>query len=392
MARARHINFGGQGPQPTQQDVQRLRMAEALMQRGASTDPVETPLEGLGRASQAWAGALMQRRQEEDLKKRQDAYSDDMARILQGATAQPWVNPDTGQETGQAGGLAGALAADVQTPEARQQLLQMQMAQALQPAQKRQFQNVPGVGLVEIPAQGDPTVVLKQGPDLNKLIIPGPDGQPVINQQLLDARKEVRAAGKTTVNNTLTAGNEKLGKPPPGWRMYRDSDGAIKMEPISGGPVEGEEAEKDAKAAAAAEHKENTAKLVLEDLGRAKELVKNSPILTTGFLGNMLKSWGGTPAADLSSLIDTISANISFDRINQMRQSSPTGGALGNVTEKELALLSATAGSLAQSQSPEQLMQNLERLEQQFKEVVHGPSTDAPTITINTLLDKYAPK
>jgi hypothetical protein len=56
-----------------------------------------------------------------------------------------------------------------------------------------------------------------------------------------------------------------------------------------------------------------------------------------------------------------------------MRDSSPTGGALGQVTERELALLQSVAGTLDQAQSAEQLMQNLARLELEYGRVVHGP-------------------
>jgi hypothetical protein len=93
---------------------------------------------------------------------------------------------------------------------------------------------------------------------------------------------------------------------------------------------------------------------------------------TTGIMGSTLSGVPGTPAHDLAAVIDTIEANVGFDKLNQMRQQSPTGGALGSVTERELSLLSATLGSLKQSQSPEQFRQNLETLRQQVQQIVHG--------------------
>ncbi len=36
--------------------------------------------------------------------------------------------------------------------------------------------------------------------DMNKLIVTGPDGKPMVNQQLLDARKELATAGRTNIN------------------------------------------------------------------------------------------------------------------------------------------------------------------------------------------------
>lgn len=397
MPRVNTIDFSG-AIQATPQQVQRMRLAEALSSQGMQGSP-QTAIEGLNKGLSSAMGGIIRKREGDALKARQDAYTADMATILGGAQAKPWVNPDTGEQVGQAGGLAGALATSdrLQSPEARERLMQMQLAEALKGPAERKFQTVPGVGLVEIPPQGDPRVALGQPIDFNKLLIPGPDGQPVVNQALLGAKKQLAAAGKTTVNNTLSTGSTKYGKVPPGWEMVMGPDGEAVMRPTAGGPVATEAAEKDAKAGLAAKKKEDTGKLVLEDLGRAKTLVKNSPVLTTGFLGNILKDWGGSDASDVSALVDTISANISFEAINAMRQASPTGGALGNVTERELALLSATAGSLAQSQSSEQFIRNLERLEKQFTEVVYGPSTGSSSSPggrpeIGSLLDKYAPQ
>ena len=45
-----------------------------------------------------------------------------------------------------------------------------------------------------------------------------------------------------------------------------------------------------------------------------------------------------------------------------MRENSPTGGALGQVTERELAFLQSVEGSLDQAQSEDQLRQILQRL------------------------------
>ena len=51
-----------------------------------------------------------------------------------------------------------------------------------------------------------------------------------------------------------------------------------------------------------------------------------------------------------------------------MRANSPTGSALGNVTERELALLQATWGSLQQAQSKEQFEANLDRFNRQLQQ------------------------
>lgn len=149
--------------------------------------------------------------------------------------------------------------------------------------------------------------------------------------------------------------------------------------PVPGSKAALEISQADEKKGNAQNKDQSTANLVTEDIGRAKDIIKKSPSLTTGFLGPVISKWGGTPAADLDSLLDTVGANISFDYLNTMRQNSPTGGALGNVTERELDLLRATAGNLKQSQSAEQLTFNLSRLERQFNQVIHGSETQPPS-------------
>lgn len=71
---------------------------------------------------------------------------------------------------------------------------------------------------------------------------------------------------------------------------------------------------------------------------------------------------GGTPQANLSSTLATIQANIGFEELQRMRDASKTGGALGQVSERENELLQAVWGSVQQSQSAEQLKRNLNLL------------------------------
>lgn len=76
----------------------------------------------------------------------------------------------------------------------------------------------------------------------------------------------------------------------------------------------------------------------------------------------------GTPARDLEATISTIKANIGFDRLQEMRDASPTGGALGQVSERELQFLQYVIANLDLSQSPEQLQQNLNVVRQSLQE------------------------
>lgn len=107
-----------------------------------------------------------------------------------------------------------------------------------------------------------------------------------------------------------------------------------------------------------------TAQLVLTQIARARDLATNSN--TTGW-GSLLSAAPGSDSANLAATIDQIVANIGFDRLQQMREMSPTGGALGNVTERELALLQSVVASLRQSQSRDQFLNNLGIVERQYQ-------------------------
>ena len=87
---------------------------------------------------------------------------------------------------------------------------------------------------------------------------------------------------------------------------------------------------------------------------------------TTGLAGARLGDIAGTDAYDLKQTISTIQANVGFDKLQSMRQLSKTGGALGSVSEKELALLTGALGSLDTAQSEEQFLAQLDRVEEQI--------------------------
>lgn len=89
---------------------------------------------------------------------------------------------------------------------------------------------------------------------------------------------------------------------------------------------------------------------------------------TTG-AGSWLSNVPGTPQKNLKETLSTIKANIGFDKLQDMRQNSPTGGALGQVSDMENRLLQAVQGSLDQAQSPAQMKENLSNIKQMLREL-----------------------
>ena len=114
----------------------------------------------------------------------------------------------------------------------------------------------------------------------------------------------------------------------------------------------------------------NFGAIVVNDaISRALPLIGNG--WSTGF-ASFLSSIPGTEAQALKNNLATIKANIGFDKLQAMRDASPTGGALGQVSERELGFLQSVFGSLDQSQSAEELSYNIQLLQYVYNSIIHG--------------------
>jgi hypothetical protein len=116
--------------------------------------------------------------------------------------------------------------------------------------------------------------------------------------------------------------------------------------------------------------KREQAVIVSSDISDALNLSEG--FSTTGFVGAFTSDVPGTPGFNLKEKLKGIKANVGFNKLQDMRAASPTGGALGQVSDKENALLQSVFGSLEQSQSKNQLQRNLNRLDVLFNAIVHG--------------------
>lgn len=176
------------------------------------------------------------------------------------------------------------------------------------------------------------------------------------------------SGGGVTVN-TGDMGPQ-MGSVPQGYAVVEapGTEAGYRMVPIPGGPEDTTQED-----AARREQTERYADVVLEDIGNVMREVEDGGFPVTGFAGWATSRVPGAPARDVSARLDTIRANIGFDRLQQMRDASPTGGALGQVSENENRLLQSTLGNLEQSQSREQFLDNLRRVERIYLDIIHGP-------------------
>lgn len=90
--------------------------------------------------------------------------------------------------------------------------------------------------------------------------------------------------------------------------------------------------------------------------------------LSTGFGAN-LAGIKGTPAFNLDAKIATLKGIIGLGELQKMRANSPTGGVLGNVSERENTILQSLYGALQTGQDPKQFVQELVKARDQLLEV-----------------------
>lgn len=123
---------------------------------------------------------------------------------------------------------------------------------------------------------------------------------------------------------------------------------------------------------------------VISAVNDAKKLVSWGTTGTAGGVASLIK---GTDAFNLGERLATIKANLGFDALQQMRDASPTGGALGQVAIKELEALQATIASISQGQSADELTKNLNKIEKHYTayiDAVKGVAPPASTPTAST--------
>jgi hypothetical protein len=119
----------------------------------------------------------------------------------------------------------------------------------------------------------------------------------------------------------------------------------------------------------------NHAAKVITDVQAAQGLVTGT---TTGVVGKGVAFVPGTTAYDLQQRLLTLKANLGFDRLQQMRDASPTGGALGQVAVQELQALQATVGSLELGQSKAELQKNLNKIENHYSNWIRTTQGQQP--------------
>ena len=136
---------------------------------------------------------------------------------------------------------------------------------------------------------------------------------------------------------------------------------------------------------------------------RIKEIVTENPN-AVGAISALTESVRGSDANTVQNLLTTIKAYTGFSTLQQMRAASPTGGALGQVSEKEIELLQGAWASLSNSLNAKDFVSQLDLVVEQAEKslanlerealdkgvsIENDPVAKALQTELNSFLDAY---
>ena len=166
---------------------------------------------------------------------------------------------------------------------------------------------------------------------------------------------------------------------PTGYSAQRDTEGNIeRYNLIPGSPEATAQAEAAQQKVQRQEQVTEGADLMVDEITRVFQRIGPTSggfLPETGVGGAIVRKLPGTSetnAGMLVPLIKTLSSRIGFDYLQRMRENSPTGGALGQVSNFEIDMLQSTAGNIDPSQPDWMLGYNLARLYNKYQDVIHG--------------------
>lgn len=170
-------------------------------------------------------------------------------------------------------------------------------------------------------------------------------------------------AGAMNVSNNVSTGTI-----PQGYEQFTDPETkAIRMRPIPGGPKDPTKSDN-----AKADSRSISTDVVTNAASLARAAMDSATLPTTGTAGKMLAGVGETGAAELNRQVNVLTANAKVENLNAMRAASPTGGALGAVSDSENAMMAAKSGALDPGAPKAQFQRALEDYERTLLRVVHG--------------------
>jgi len=118
---------------------------------------------------------------------------------------------------------------------------------------------------------------------------------------------------------------------------------------------------------------------VMKSVDRALELVHQPGATGLGSKWSRMISPGGLPSDSYDAQLNTIESNMSIAELQRMREASPTGGAIGNVTDFEQKMLASTIASARSAQQSGDAQKALIRIAAMTKTIVENGMSEKAT-------------
>lgn len=209
--------------------------------------------------------------------------------------------------------------------------------------------------------------------------------QSLDRQMAIDARSEAQAASRaasaqaaealaeTRYNNADLRRRESYAKTGQWSSIEGDKERGISGPPEGAAPFSGpvvddpgigfRERQKLLVAKPKAEQAVTTIDLALDNVTKAANDLKNHKGMSGAVGFRMGQEFiPGTDAADFAANLDSLKSKVFAQTIQAMRDASKTGGAVGNVSDREGARFESMLASLMQSQSEKQFKENLQAI------------------------------
>lgn len=150
--------------------------------------------------------------------------------------------------------------------------------------------------------------------------------------------------------------------------MTIESDGAGGFKVVQGAGVGKED-----KAQRAEAYKAGKATELMKDLNLLESGVTEMAPGIAGAAGRMIaEQVPTTEQADRKAIIDRVKSTLTVAELQAMRNSSPTGASLGNISNMDVGLLKDSATALSNAQSPEAFKRELVRLKNLQHDIIYG--------------------
>jgi hypothetical protein len=191
----------------------------------------------------------------------------------------------------------------------------------------------------------------------------------------VDYQTTLKEAGRS--KQVVNVGGGRVGTIPPGFELAEDPQtGALSMRPIPGSPAEIDMMKEADQARGRKEQQARAGGTVVQDLNRALNIIQTSPVATgrtaaaTAGLPGLVRAETDYQAAE--GMIQSALSNVGLDTLQQMRENSPTGGALGQVPIQQQKRLEQVLGSLDLTQRKEIVEDNVKRVINIYMDIIHG--------------------